>query len=1348
MLIMPISTPINRGIKKYDGELSGSFEMFILDWYNEDAADESDEQSEKDSQSGSGGSNGRQEQFNGKFLLKAFGMDREGRSICLDITDFQPYFYVKVPDKWTDGIVDIFINGLKQKIRKFHRETLVSWKMVHAKPFYYFTGDDRYKFKFVKLVFNSHAGYRSYEYTLRDKLKIPGIGGSGPAATGQLYERFESNILPVLRFIHSHDLNATGWIQIPSGKYHKTFNETTSQLQLTCHWSDVKKFECDDVPPIHYLSYDIEGDSSHGDFPIASKDYQKLARDVITEYNRLQDEARGKLDDVRGILLRLLELAFNPNYSNNNIRSVRTLGNEKPTEETMAMLIPEIQAIFNDSPDEQQDKMLELFEMNLPPLDPDSEIDYYSLSDLFLKDHARLKKNNNVRYQTHPADVVKLMLELAFDDHVCSVNVVYPQPDSTLPTRRKLECLVPRVCSICEQCRKHVVQERKCGRRKLKPGETKITIDDFVEQLNTLFNGHFPALQGDPVIQIGSVFKRYGEKDPYLKHIITLDTCSPISNETMIAHEHKDINIPVKELASELTAAGHAVTEDDLKDLDRREHWNKIAIENRHRLQMETDTAKVIVESYRTEQELLLAWVTLIRETDPDLIIGYNIFGFDYKYLYGRAKVLGIAEEFWRLGRIDWKETGKKDECVLVEQKLSSSGLGDNTLFYLQMFGRISIDLYKVTQASQNLISYKLDYVCKHFLGKSKNDLPPSEIFIHQKGTVDDRRTIAEYCLIDCLLVTRYFDKMDIINNTIGMSVVCSVPFSFLFLRGQGIKLLSFVSKVCRLKGYLIPVLKRDDDGDNNEKYEGAIVLNSQNGIYFEPVAVADFNSLYPSCMISENLSHESYVGFKIVSKDASLDYRGVALDPTNQFEQMLLNGDFQGWEYVDIAYEIYEYVPTAPGRKKTKKIVKGYKICRFAQPPNGAKSIVPSTLQGLLDSRASTRKTQQAYPKGSFKYNILEGRQLAYKVTANSLYGQTGAKTSSIFMIDIAACTTATGRSLIKFSKNYCEKNYAATVIYGDTDSIFVKFKTCDRYGNKLVGLDAIYKSMELCLEAASGITKQLKRPHNLAFEKAIWPFVLVSKKRYHGHYYTGYGNPSYEPKSMGIVLKRRDNADIVKHIFGGMIDIIMKKHSVPEALEFVKVECDKLLKGKFGLEYFTLTKTLRSYYKAPDQIAHNVLAQRIGKRDPGNKPQGNDRVPFAHIRVKDQKCLQGDKIETPEFIKAHDLKIDYRYYLTNQIMTPVTQILELAIPNAESLFDEILIDYDNGLIGAQKIMSGKFSSIVRPIKLNATSARSLRKPLAEVAPVEEDTESGSDSGSDSVDSDSESDVGSIDDI
>ena len=253
-------------------------------------------------------------------------------------------------------------------------------------------------------------------------------------------------------------------------------------------------------------------------------------------------------------------------------------------------------------------------------------------------------------------------------------------------------------------------------------------------------------------------------------------------------------------------------------------------------------------------------------------------------------------------------------------------------------------------------------------------------------------------------------------------------------------------------------------------------------------------------------------------------------------------------------------------------------------------------------------------------------------------------------------------------FTKNYIEKNYPGSeIVYGDTDSVFIKFDNRNKDGTKMEGIESVFESMKKAKESASLISKQLKPPQNLEFEKCIFPFVLISKKRYHGHYYTSFTN-DYYVNSMGIVLKRRDNANIVKYVFGGMIDIIMKKNSIPLAIDFIKTECTKLLNGEFPLSMFIVSKTLKGFYKNKAQIAHAVLADRIGERNPGSKPNSNDRIAYVYINNVNS-TLQGDRIETPEFIVENNLQIDYRFYLTNQIMTPCAQILALGIGEEQSL-------------------------------------------------------------------------------
>ena len=307
------------------------------------------------------------------------------------------------------------------------------------------------------------------------------------------------------------------------------------------------------------------------------------------------------------------------------------------------------------------------------------------------------------------------------------------------------------------------------------------------------------------------------------------------------------------------------------------------------------------------------------------------------------------------------------------------------------------------------------------------------------------------------------------------------------------------------------------------------------------------------------------------------------------------------------------------------------------------------------------------------FEKEVKEGLQLAYKITANSLYGQIGAKTSSICLIDIAASTTATGRELLHLARDKTEEKFdGAEVVYGDTDSIFINFNPTDEKGNKLEDKKSLQKSIELGVEAEKYIQTFLKPPHKLEYEKTFFPFILFTKKRYIGNKYE-FDLEKFKQTSMGIVLKRRDNANIVKHIYGGIMDIIMKEKDIKKSINFLNTELIKLIDGNFPLEMLTITKSLKSYYKNPESIAHKVLADRIGEREPGNKPLPNERIPYIYIENKNKNILQGDKIELPSYIIEHKLKPDYLFYITNQIKKPVCQIYALIVEQLENY------NYDN---------------------------------------------------------------------
>ena len=818
----------------------------------------------------------------------------------------------------------------------------------------------------------------------------------------------------------------------------------------------------------------------------------------------------------------------------------------------------------------------------------------------------------------------------------------------------------------------------------------------------------------------------------------------------------------------------------------------------------------VMLECYETERDLLIGWSKFIEKLDPDIMTGYNIWGFDWEYIYERIKMENCTSVVFRhLNRL--KDTEKIKQELTV-QDLSSSALGQNILKYINIEGIVQIDLLKVVQRDHKLDSYKLDNVSKVFMNNQKEDLSPKQLFQNYKiGTSDKIKEIAVYCIKDCILVNELINKLQVITNNMGMSNVCIVPFSYLFTRGQGIKIFSLVAKFCNDENFIIKDLNMDDI--DKSSYEGAIVFVPEPGVYFEPVVVMDYNSLYPSSMIAENISHDSLLGFEEYRiKDKKLknekdEYEIINDTIRHEYENI------DGYHYIDIEYDVYQGLDT--DKKKV-----GYKVCRYAEPDNGDKSVLPRILRKLLKARKDTRKVMkyktvilkdgESYSglleekddiyevnnlelgiktfkkedvektkitNNDFQIAVLDGLQLAYKVTCNSLYGQVGATTSPICCKELAACTTATGRKMVIVARDLTlEKFEGSKLTYGDTDSVFINFTDTiiKRFPEKkLSEKDLLAESIKIGEEAAAHINTHMKAPQNIEYEKTFWPFCIFSKKRYFGNKYE-FDLDNYKQTSMGIVLKRRDNAPIVKTIYGGVIDIILNKRNVEDSKKYFKEAIKDLLDGNVDISQLVISKTVRTDYANPTQIAHKVLADRMGMRDPGNKPQSNDRIPYCFIETSNLKCricnskvnpdkckcttcmdifcyyhmgnhkehckkvcrfcrveeglercgtctgyycrpcfkkhqlrtdkykkqhndkckkilptklLQGDTIEHPQYITENNLKIDYNYYLTNQIEKPVFQIFELVMKNPAKIIEDLVREQKNKKNGTVSI-------------------------------------------------------------
>jgi DNA polymerase elongation subunit (family B) len=223
--------------------------------------------------------------------------------------------------------------------------------------------------------------------------------------------------------------------------------------------------------------------------------------------------------------------------------------------------------------------------------------------------------------------------------------------------------------------------------------------------------------------------------------------------------------------------------------------------------------------------------------------------------------------------------------------------------------------------------------------------------------------------------------------------------------------------------------------------------------------------------------------------------------------------------------------------------------------------------------------------------------------------------------------------------------------------------------------------------------------------------PFILLSKKRYVGMLYEEDPDVGYL-KYMGLSIKRRDSCDYLKDTYGDIINILMNESNIQSAINYLKSALERLATGNVPNDKLLVTKALRGYYKKPEQIAHNVLAERIGKRDPGNKPKPGDRMRYLFFVNDKKKALTGEKIETPEYINETKLKIDYSYYVTNQLMKPLQQLFGLSVIKIwEKQNKTIAIkNYKKDLSNLQKECGGDFELFMKKKeKLSSTKVKIL---------------------------------------
>jgi DNA polymerase elongation subunit (family B) len=1208
-----------------------------------------------------------------QFRIEMYGMNEKGETCVIFVENMKPFFFVKVGDNWTNEIVSEFQRYLHDNL-KINKNGLLETKLVDYNKLYGFSSGKTSKF--VRLTFENMTVFNKIRnlWMQQDKRK-------NLVFQNTILELYESKIPPLLRYFHIQNISPTGWIEVRN--VCPIIDEdqiTTCKYEFYCNLENIVPLtEKEKLVPFKICSFDIEASSSHGDFPVPIKNYKRLATQLVDLFllrissGEIKDKDQKKAEHLfRSVIKKAFKLS-------------------KTEMSTIDYVFPKIMIKTEEQKNELLLKIEELFEkpVEFIKIQETEGKKIMTISSMFEKiaeeKEALLFKEGGEKEDRSDEE----------DDEEGEENV----------------------------SKKTFILQNK----KIKAEKTATIIDVLLDNIysrdakiqltNQVLTCTFPALEGDKTTFIGSTFLRYGEMEPYKNHCIVVGSCDPVDNAEIV--------------------------------------------------------------SVHSEKDLLTTWTELIQQEDPDIIIGYNIFGFDYEFMFRRAQETNCVSNFLQLSRKKDEICTKKIYNSFSDPSSTSSqyqlentktvlASGEYDLRYPNIFGRLQIDLLFYFRRDFNFASYKLDDVAgtiisdkikkiewnengqtmlysdnltglhigdyihieivtftsdyyqdgKKFqivhigndeksekkdkyisiVGKypdldpttmtikwcvSKDDVTPQDIFRLTNGTAKDRAIVAKYCIQDCNLVQHLMVKTDVLTGYMEMARICNVPIRFLVFRGQGIKLTSYVAKKCREKNTLMPDLEQVD---NDDGYEGAIVLPPKCAMYTDnPVFCNDYSSLYPSIAKAWNLSPNS----KVWTKDYNLLGEIVAETGEKNEKGEYIYDNLPEYNYIETEFDLYQTIVADPTKKVSKKIkVKsGKRICRWAQFPNGEEGIIPTIIGNLLKARSDTRIMAET-EKDPFMANILDKRQLGYKVTANSLYGQMGSSVSTFFEKDVAASITAIGRMMIMYAKTMIEQIYGdslyitkeygevrtrASYVYGDTDSVFFTFNLEDPItGQPIRGKKALEITIEIAQETAQLCSLFLPPPMKLAYEKTLMSFILLSKKRYVGMLYETNPNKG-KLKFMGLSLKRRDACDYLKDVYGGVLTILMKDpNNIQAAMDFLATSLDDLIKGKVSMDKLAITKSLKSDYKNPKQIAHNVLAERIGEREPGNKPKPGDRVKYVYFVNEDKKALQGDRIETPNYIVTKHLKIDYTHYITNQLMKPLQQLFGLGL-------DKIYIHMNN---------------------------------------------------------------------
>ena len=775
----------------------------------EDELEETDDDSEKEDDD--------DEVSDMEYIIRVFGITKEKQSVHMQIKNFPPFFYIKLPEEWESNVsknVTKLINSLSSMIEEKKPNNLKSYKIIQKNDLDGFSNEK--EFYFLRLIFHDYYTFIGYRAILRNRIKISSLNKY------YRFKLYESNAEPLLRFMHVQDVNSCGWITVPHKKYTRNISspmkKSKCQIDICTNWKNVKPIECDDINSFNILSFDIEADSSHGDFPLPIKDYLKLAREIVEH------------------LFDTIELS-GPNAKK---KFNLTLFKEDEIEEIYKLHESEELSYLGGS------------------VSKDAEICFLTL----LQNTGLTKKYIKRLVTSAYRNLGMFKLFEDKDENTYPISVVYTKLEEK-PETYSITTVSNKIYNYFIKNNYESSQStRNDGRGRA------------VGYINSILSGSkkipgiLPPLKGDRTIQIGSVVKEYGAKTEewLIKHMITLKSCNEIDGTEVVSfpvkkkskidpldEAERKVLLEWTKLINEVDPdiiVGYNIIGFDMKFMYQRAQELDCLNEFCQLSKMKGTHKELVYKCLESKAygknemfyfemhgRIILDLLQVIKK-------GYNLLSYKLDHVsseFIKDKILAIqtvpkdetdslvlvAKEALEVSQDIYKDKEITEEQY-ISRVFTKTTIGlqlgnyltfmiDNGIFnekyrdgkkfrilkieenkYVDVIGDLS-DIDNTSISSKKL---KISW------GLAKDDVSPKDIFRLQKGSAEDRKTIAVYCIQDCILVMLLMEKLLIIPNNMCLATVSSVPLSWILMRGQGIRGHSLVLKYCRKEGYLVPEIR------------------------------------------------------------------------------------------------------------------------------------------------------------------------------------------------------------------------------------------------------------------------------------------------------------------------------------------------------------------------------------------------------------------------------------------------------------------------------------------------------------------------------------------------------------